>query len=236
MGCSYCARNLRKATLGGMETQQEWIRTLVLVLDLVGTFVFALSGAAVGIRHKLDLFGVLVLSVVAASAGGIVRDVLIGATPPAAIEDWRYFTVGSLAGLATFLTYPIRQESRIDERLRKPILVFDAAGLSLFAVAGALKALAFQLGPVQAVLIGGLTAVGGGVVRDVLVSEVPTVLHSELYAVAALAGAAVVAIGRMLQLPSEASAIAGALLCFGLRLIAMRRGWQLPTAGGRDSR
>jgi uncharacterized membrane protein YeiH len=103
-------------------------------------------------------------------------------------------------------------------------------------VAGALKALAFQLGPVQAVLIGGLTAVGGGVVRDVLVSEVPTVLHSELYAVAALAGAAVVAIGRMLQLPSEASAIAGALLCFGLRLIAMRRGWQLPTAGGRDSR
>ena len=216
-----------------MDTQQEWIRTLVLVLDLVGTFVFALSGAAVGIRHKLDLFGVLVLSVVAASAGGITRDVLIGATPPAAIADWRYLTVGTLAGLITFLSYPIRQGSSIDERLRRPILIVDAAGLSLFAVAGALKALAFQLGPVQVVLIGGLTAVGGGVVRDVLVSEVPTVLYSELYAVAALAGATVVAAGRMLQLPSEAVAIAGATLCFALRLVAVRRGWRLPTAEGR---
>jgi uncharacterized membrane protein YeiH len=219
-----------------MGAQQEWIRTIVLVLDLIGTFVFALSGAAVGIRHKLDLFGVLVLSVVAATAGGITRDVLIGATPPAAIEDWRYLTVGSLAGLITFLSYPIRQGSRIDEQLRIPVLIFDAAGLSLFAVAGALKALAFELGPVQAVLIGGLTAVGGGVVRDVLVSEVPTVLHSELYAVAALAGATAVVGARMLQLPSEATAIAGALLCFALRLVAMRRGWHLPTAGGRATR
>ena len=216
-----------------MDTQQEWIRTFVLVLDLVGTFVFALSGAAVGIRHKLDLFGVLVLSIVAASAGGITRDVLIGATPPAAIEDWRYLTAGTLAGIITFLSYPIRQESRIDERLRRPILIFDAAGLSLFAVAGALKALAFQLGPVQAVLIGVMTAVGGGVVRDVLVSEVPTVLHSDLYAVAALAGATVVVAGRMLQLPTPPLAMAGALLCFGLRLLAVQRGWHLPTAGGR---
>lgn len=218
-----------------MDTPQEWIRTLVLVLDLVGTFVFALSGAAVGIRHQLDLFGVLVLSVVAASAGGITRDVLIGATPPAAIDDWRYLAVGTLAGLITFLSYPIRLGSSIDERLRRPILIVDAAGLSLFAVAGALKALAFQLGPMQAVLIGALTAVGGGVVRDVLVSEVPTVLYSELYAVAALAGAAVVVAGRALQLPSEAAAIAGTTVCFALRLVAVRRGWRLPTAGGRTT-
>jgi uncharacterized membrane protein YeiH len=119
--------------------------------------------------------------------------------------------------------------------LRNPILVLDAAGLALFAVAGALKALAFQLGPIQAVLIGGLTAVGGGVVRDILVSEVPTVLHSELYAVAALIGAGIVVAGRMLAVPSDAATIAGALVCFGLRLVAMRRGWRLPTAGARGT-
>jgi uncharacterized membrane protein YeiH len=217
------------------QTHEAWIRTLVLALDLGGTFVFALSGAAVGIRHRLDLFGVLVLSLVAATAGGITRDVLIGATPPAAILDWRYLAVSVFAGLGMFYSYPVRGRYQIGDRLRSPILVFDAAGLGLFAVAGALKALAFQLGPVEAALIGTLTAVGGGVLRDLLVAEVPTVLHSELYAVAALAGAAVVVVGRMLQLPSDATAVAGAGLCFGLRLIAMRRGWRLPTAGERVS-
>ncbi len=216
-----------------LDAQQAWIRTLVLALDLGGTFVFALSGAAVGIRHKLDLFGVLVLSFVAATAGGIARDVLIGATPPAAILDWRYLAISVLAGLVTFYSHSLGGRYQVSERLRNPVLVFDAAGLALFAVAGALKALAFQLGPVEAVLIGVLTAVGGGILRDLLVSEVPTVLHSELYAVAALAGATVVVVGRMLQLPSDATVIAGAGLCFGLRVIAMRRGWRLPMAGER---
>ena len=215
-----------------METQLAWLRTVVLVLDLGGTCVFALSGAALGIKHKLDLFGVLVLSVVAATAGGITRDVLIGATPPAAILDYRYLVVCIIAGLALFFLYPIRERTHVGDRLRTPILIFDAAGLSLFAVAGALKALAFHLGPLQAVLIGGLTAVGGGVVRDVLVSEVPTVLYSELYAVAALAGATVVVLGRALQFPSDSTAVAGAAPCFVLRLVAMRRGWRLPTARG----
>jgi uncharacterized membrane protein YeiH len=214
-----------------MEHQLAWLRTVVLVLDLGGTCVFALSGAALGIRHKLDIFGVLVLSVVAATAGGIMRDVLIGATPPAAILDYRYLVVCILAGLALFFLYPFRDQTHIRDRLRTPVLVLDAAGLALFAVAGALKALAFHLGPLQAVLIGGLTAVGGGVVRDVLVSEVPTVLYSELYAVAALAGATVVAVGRVLNYPSDTTAVAGAALCFVLRLIAIHRGWRLPTAG-----
>jgi uncharacterized membrane protein YeiH len=213
-----------------MENRLAWIHTMVLALDLVGTFVFAMRGAALGIRHKLDLFGVLVLSFVAATAGGMTRDVLIGATPPAAIVDWRYFAVCMFAGLVLFFSQPIRQRALISERLRRIVLVFDAAGLALFAVAGALKALAFNLGPLQAVLIGGLTAVGGGVVRDVLVSEVPTVLRSELYAIAALAGATVVVVGRMLRLPSEATTFAGAALCFSVRLIAVRRGWRLPTA------
>jgi len=110
------------------------------------------------------------------------------------------------------------------------VLVFDAAGLALFAVSGASKALAFGIGPVGAMLLGMLTGIGGGIVRDVLVREIPTVLRTELYAVAALIGAAVVVIGRMLHVPSFAAASAGAVLCFGLRFMAMRRGWQLPIA------
>jgi len=213
-----------------LDAQQVWIRTIVLALDLAGTFVFALSGAAVGIRRKLDLFGVLVLAFVAATAGGITRDVLIGATPPAAILDWRYLAATVVAGLLMFFSYPMRGRYQIEERLRHPILVLDAVGLSLFAVAGALKALAFQLGPIEAVLIGILTAVGGGVVRDVLAAEVPVVLRSELYAVAALIGAAVVVAGRHLQLSTEVAALAGAAACFAVRLTAIWRRWNLPTA------
>ena len=200
------------------------METLVLALDLFGTFVFALSGAMVGVRHRLDLFGVLVLSFAAVTAGGITRDLLIGAVPPAAIADWRYIVVPVLAGLATFWWHPTIR------RLQNPVLVSDAAGLGLFAVAGALKALAFELNPLAAVLLGVLTGIGGGMVRDLLVAEVPTVLHAELYAVAALAGAAVAVGGQLLRLPSTPLAIVGAVLCFGLRLVAIRRGWGLPVA------
>lgn len=200
------------------------VNTLLAAFDLGGTFVFALSGATAAVKHKLDLFGVLVLSFAAGNSGGIARDVMIGAIPPAAMSEWRYIAVSVLAGLITFYGY------RIINRLSSPVLVFDAAGLALFAVAGAGKALAFHAGPVAAMLLGMLTGIGGGMVRDILVMEIPTVLRTELYAVAALLGAAVVVLGRMLHLPSSAAAIAGALLCFGLRFMAMRHGWQLPIA------
>lgn len=200
------------------------LNTLLVAFDLGGTFVFALSGATTGVKHRLDLFGVLVLSFAAGNSGGIARDVMVGAIPPAAIADWRYLAVSILAGLITFYWY------RIINRLSSPVLVFDAAGLALFAVSGAGKALAFHAGPVAATLLGMLTGIGGGMVRDVLVREIPTVLRTELYAVAALIGAAVVVIGRMLDLPSSAAAAAGVVLCFGIRFMAMRRGWQLPIA------
>ncbi len=200
------------------------INTLLVAFDLGGTFVFALSGATAGVKHRLDVFGVLVLSFAAGNSGGIARDVMIGAHPPAAISDWRYVAVSMLAGLITFFWY------RIINRLSSPVLVFDAAGLALFAVAGAGKALAFESGPVAATLLGMLTGIGGGMVRDVLVREIPTVLRTELYAVAALIGAAVVVIGGMLNVPSSIAAVVGAVLCFGLRFMAMRRGWQLPVA------
>jgi uncharacterized membrane protein YeiH len=198
------------------------IRTFLELLDLAGTFVFALSGAAAGVKHRLDLFGVLVLSFAAAGSGGILRDLLIGAVPPDSIRDWRYLAVSTLAALSALYWGPA------SKRLRGAVLVFDAAGLALFSVAGTLKALDFQLGLVAAPLLGMLTGIGGGMVRDLLVSEVPAVLRSEIYALAALAGAVVVVIGAMLHLPSMPVAVVGAALCFGLRMISVRRGWRLP--------
>ena len=204
------------------------IAGFLVAFDLLGTFVFALSGAVAGIRHRLDLFGVLVLSFAAATAGGVFRDVLIGMEMPAAIRDWRYVAASVLAGLVTFY-----RPSRI-YRFRNSVLWFDAAGLALFAVTGTSKALAYSVNPVSAALLGMLTGIGGGVVRDVLVSEVPTVFRAELYAVTALAGAVVVVAGHLLNLPAGAVATAGAALCFGLRFMGIRYGWRLPVAVGEE--
>ena len=196
----------------------------LVVLDLIGTFVFALSGAALAIRHRFDLFGVLVLSFAAGSVGGIIRDVLLGATPPPAISDWRYIGVSLAAGLITFVWFPVIY------RVRSSVLVLDAAGLALFAVSGVLKALAAGLNPIAAIVLGVMTGVGGGVMRDVLTSEVPAIFRGELYASAAVAGASAVVVARLLHLPTPAGAVAGALLCFALRYLAIRRGWRLPVA------
>jgi uncharacterized membrane protein YeiH len=198
---------------------------LPIALDLGGTFVFAISGAVAGVKRRVDVFGALVLSLVAASSGGIVRDVLIGAVPPAAFRDWRYFAVSLVAGVVT-----LRWHSTV-ERLRNPVQLFDAAGLALFAVSGTHKALLFGLNPLSAALLGMASGIGGGMARDLLVAEVPAVLRAEIYALAALAGSAVVVIGSRVGVPSPAATTAGALLCFAIRFLAFRRGWRLPAAG-----
>lgn len=213
---------MRKAIAGG--TGMMTFETLMLVLNLVGTFAFAVSGAVMAVNHRLDIFGICVLSFVAGNFGGITRDLLIGAVPPAALTDWRYLLVSVLAGIITFFWY-----ADVD-RLRSPVLLFDAAGLSLFAVAGTQKAIEFGLNSVMAALLGMLTGIGGGMTRDVLLAEIPQVLRSDLYAVAALAGASVVVIGDMLGIAYGISALAGTALCFGLRFMAIRHGWHLPVA------
>lgn len=205
------------------------VNVLFTVFDLGGTFAFAISGAIAGARHRLDLFGVLVLSVAAATAGGIVRDVLIGAIPPALILDLRYAAVSVLAGLVTFFWYGTVS------RMKNALLLFDAAGLGLFAVAGAGKALAYGAGPGAAAFLGMLTGIGGGVLRDVLVSEVPVVFRKDIYAVAALAGASVVVVGSEWRWPPQPVAVAGALLCFGIRMMAIYRQWRFPTARATES-
>lgn len=198
------------------------VHRLLLGLDLAGTAVFALSGAAVGVRHRLDVFGVCVLAFVTGNAGGMLRDVLVGAIPPAAFSGWQHVAVSLLAGAIFFFWHP-----RL-ERLRGPFLLFDAAGLGLFAVAGTQKALAFGVHPSVAALLGMLTGIGGGMVRDVLVREIPTVLREDLYAVAALAGAGLVVLGHLLHLPAGWTTLSGAALCIGIRVVAIRRGWSLP--------
>ncbi len=202
------------------------VTTLVSILDLVGTFVFAISGASAAARQRLDVFGVLVVAFVAGNFGGITRDLLIGAVPPAALDDGRYLVVSLLAGMITFRWHSVV------EKLRHPVLIFDAMGLALFAVAGTQKALAFGLHPVMAALLGMLTGIGGGVMRDVLLNRVPAVLRADLYAVVALAGASVVVVGHWLHWPPTVSAIGGAGLCFLLRVLALRYDWHLPVAPG----
>ena len=203
---------------------QQVVNTLLVAFDLAGTFVFALSGATAAVRHRLDMFGILVLAFAAGNSGGIARDLMIGALPPAAISEWRYAAVSILAGLIVFFANPIIN------RLNSPVLLFDAAGLGLFCVAGADKALVFHAGPVAATLLGMVTGIGGGIVRDVLVLQVPSVLRTELYAVAALIGAAFTVAGQKFGMPSHVAAPIGASLCIILRLLALHYGWHLPMA------
>jgi uncharacterized membrane protein YeiH len=208
--------------------EKQALLDLLLILDLGGTFVFAISGALVGVKQRLDIFGVLVLSFAASSAGGIARDILIGAVPPAAISDWRYFAVAMVAGLITFLwSSPVA-------KLRTQILLFDAVGLAFFAVSGAEKALAFGLHPLMAALLGMLTGIGGGMTRDILVSSTPSVLKGDLYAVAALAAAAIVVVGHLLGWAVIPTAVGAGVLCLAIRLLAILRGWGLPVAATAD--
>jgi uncharacterized membrane protein YeiH len=199
--------------------------TVVVAADLIGTLVFAIEGALSAMRGGLDLLGVMVISFVAALGGGVIRDLLIGATPPNAIRDWRYPVLTFLAGFFTFVFH-----STVQGFPPELMLVLDAAGLALFAVAGVEKAILFGIRPFVAMLMGTITAVGGGVVRDILLSRVPAVLQVDIYATAAFFGAFVVLAGRRLGMSPGAAAFVGGAACFTLRMVAVSRGWHLPRA------
>jgi len=203
--------------------------TLLLVLDLAGIFVFAISGALVGVRKGMDIFGVLVLAGATGLGGGFLRDVLIDATPPAALADWRYLLVPVAAGLITFAFHPALG------RLEPVINIFDAAGLGLFCVTGALKALEYGLGPAPAALMGMVTGIGGGIIRDLLAGRLPAVFSSELYATPALLGAVWAVVAAELGLAEVAVTLPGVAICFGLRVLALRRNWRAPLPRGAAS-
>ncbi len=212
-----------------MDTTVAHSETVLVVLDLVGIFVFAITGALVAVRKELDVFAVLVLAGVTGLGGGFIRDVLIGAVPPAALEDWRYLLVPVAAGLVTFFFHPTLG------RAERVINVLDAAGLALFCVTGALKADAFGLGVLPAALMGMVTGIGGGMLRDVLTGRVPLVFRGELYATPALVGALVAVLGVQSGLRTAFVAVPAALVCFGWRVVAARRGWNAPRASTSSS-
>lgn len=202
---------------------------IVVVLDLVGIFVFAISGALVAVRKQYDVFGVLVLAGTTGLGGGFLRDVLIDATPPAALADWRYLMVPVAAGLVTFWYHPTLG------RMERSVNVFDAFGLALFCVAGALKAMDFGLGPVPAALMGMVTGIGGGIARDILAGRVPVIFRGELYATPALAGAGLATVFFHYDLSVLLGALCGGALCLVWRLLAIRHSWTAPMPRGPAS-
>lgn len=200
----------------------------MLILNLLGTFIFGLSGGFLAVRKRLDLFGVMVLAVAAALGGGIMRDVLLGHTPPQTLTDWRYLAVAAIAGIAVFLQYPrIASWANIVKTL-------DAAGLGLFTVTGTTAALHAGLGEVPSALLGMLTGVGGGALRDVLAQEVPMVLRGEIYALASLLGAIIVILAFEANLPVLPLDVIAAAATFTFRMVSLWRGWNLPIALSPD--
>ncbi len=188
---------------------------LQLVLDLVGVFAFALSGGLVAVRKGFDLVGVLVLAWLTGLGGGMVRDVIIGAVPPVGISDWRLMLTAAVAGLVTFVLHPGLG------RISRWVRVLDAVGLSVFAVGGSMKALQFGVPPITAVVVGVISAVGGGMLRDVLAGQVPEVLRRELYAVPALAGSAVIVLAHQAGYLGAPVIWGSVMLVFGTRMVAV---------------
>jgi len=212
-----------------MDVPRGFDPTLILALNLMGTFIFGLSGGLAAVRAKLDLFGIVVLAGVVGLAGGITRDLLIG-VPPATFRDWRYLAAAGAAGLVCFFARPAL------ERIKRSVLVFDAVGLGLFCVTGATKALDFGIGPVPATLLGAITGIGGGILRDVLLRDVPTVLRHELYAIPALLGAGVLVIAQQSGHDSPVFPVLGAGVCVAVRLVGLKYGVHVPIAPSERQR
>jgi uncharacterized membrane protein YeiH len=196
---------------------------LLLVFDLLGVFVFAVEGGLAAIDSDLDILGLAVIAFATSLGGGMIRDLLIGAIPPNSVRDWRYPAIAFAGGGAVFFFYRMIQQ--VPPQL---LITLDAAGLALCAIAGAGKAVEYGINPLLAVLMGAVTGVGGGTIRDVLLNRVPGVLRSDVYAAAALAGALVVVIGLQIRIPRWITMTAGALTCFGLRMVAVWLHWNLP--------
>jgi len=217
--------------LNGFLLKMEKLQSFYYFLELAGTFAFAISGAVAARQRGLDLFGICALAFTVACGGGIIRDLCIGAIPPAGLKNWQYLFVAILAAGLTVGLYSVVQ------RLKRPVLFFDSVGLSLFAVTGAQKALAYGHNGQVAVLLGITTAVGGGVLRDILLNRIPVILEKEIYASAALIGALIVVVASYLGWgSSEWDDVIALTTCFTLRILALRNHWNLPVPGNDKTR
>lgn len=201
----------------------ERLHTIYYFLDLTGTFAFAISGATAARERGLDLFGICTIAFTVACGGGIIRDLCIGAIPPAGLTTWYYLATSMVAAVMAISLYPLVQ------KINRPVILFDSAGLSLFAVTGAQKALIYGHNGEVAVLLGIITAVGGGVIRDILLNRIPILLEKEIYASAALLGALIVVFGTSLNwLSNDWISVFALIFCFTLRMLALRYHWNLP--------
>jgi uncharacterized membrane protein YeiH len=197
--------------------------TLLTVLDLAGTLLFGVEGAMAAIGGNLDLLGLMVLGFATALAGGIIRDLLIGSVPPDSLRDWRYSATALSGAVLVFFLHRFVQAVPNDI-----LLVLDAAGLAMFTAAGTEKALEHKMHPFVAVLLGTLTGIGGGTVRDILLARIPIVLRADVYATAAIAGSAVMIVARRLGVHPVLAAFLGGVACFLLRMTSVWLHWNLP--------
>ncbi len=203
--------------------------SVFVLVDLLGTFAFAISGAVAGKQRRLDLFGVFAISYLTATGGGIFRDICLGALPPVGISDWRYLACSVIAAAITIWARPIA------DHLKHPGVFFDSFGLGFFAVFGAHKALLFGSNVEAAIVLGTLTAVGGGALRDVVLNRVPIILHKEIYALAALVGAAIQVLGQKTGWWVAVTPWFGASVCYVIRFLSLRYSWNLPVVGKKGS-
>lgn len=196
--------------------------SIFLLLDYIGTLVFAISGALAGIRHRFDPFGVFILGAVTAVGGGSLRDVLIGRTPVGWMGDINYVYIIFLGTLIAmfFRTYLVY--------FRRTMFLFDAIGLGLFTIIGVEIGLGANLHPVICVLLGTFSASFGGVIRDILSNEVPLIFHREVYASLSILGGITFLLLQKLSLPSDFIYVATSLLVVILRILAVRRNWAIP--------
>ena len=203
--------------------------TIYTFLDLVGTFVFALSGAVAARQKGFDIFGIFSVAFSVACGGGIIRDLCIGAIPPAGLTNRLYLLMVLAATLATIGFY------RLLKSVRQPVLLFDALGLSVFAVTGARKVIAFGYPYELAILLGIVSAVGGGIIRDILLTRIPVILQKEIYAAAALVGALLVVLGDRWRYPVGATSLVAIVACFGLRFLGLHYHLNLPSFGEKEA-
>ena len=200
---------------------------LFVLVDLLGTVAFAVSGAAAATERRLDLFGAYAVAFMTACGGGIVRDLCLGALPPVGISDWRYLACSAFASTVTIWAGPWV------ERLKNPVSLFDSLGLGFFAVAGAHKALLHGANVEAAIVLGTVTAVGGGVMRDVLLNRVPVILAKEIYALAAVVAAVILVVAEVNGWFTSFAPWFAIGVCLVIRFLAIRYSWGLPVVGRR---
>lgn len=192
------------------------------VLQLSGILAFAISGALVGVRRRLDILGVIVVGASTGVGGGIVRDMLLGVHPPVSFTHWPNLAVAIVGSLVVFYVHPGIT------RIRHFEVVFDAFGLGLFSANTAAMAFVTGQTATTSVLVGTITAVGGGVIRDILVNTVPGVLTRELYAVSAILGSSVAVGLELAGFGVAVASLVGGAAAITLRLVSVARGWHLP--------